>query len=84
MKEKQIKRLYVTYFRSNGETYRVEEEYVPSYYNQYDMEDEIINNRIRYKGMDFVILDGGDNVRPYFNAYLHKADKILKGSKGFG
>lgn len=83
MKEHDKKRIYVTYFSSNGEFYYTEEEYAPGYYSKEEIIQYIIKNKIRYKGLDFVILDGNDDVRPFVQTFLYKADKILKGSRGF-
>jgi len=84
MRETERKRVYVNYFQVTGETYRVEEEYLPGYYSKAQIIDEIVQNRVRYRGLDFVIADGHDGVRPHFETYLYKADKILTGSVGFG
>jgi len=84
MREENRKRLQVVYFTSTGEMYRIEEEYLPSYMSPDEMKDEIVRNRVSYEDMDFVIMDGQDGVRPHFSGFLFKADKILKGSVGFG
>lgn len=82
MKETDRKRVKVAYFRGNGEVYRIEEEYVNGLYSEREIISRVINN-LKYSGMDIVILDGGDNVRPLIKPFLYKNDKFMASSRGF-
>lgn len=77
------KRVKVLYFKKNGEIYRTEEEFIVGVYSQEGIVQEVIN-KVRYKGLDFVILDGEDGVRPVVQPQLVKYGRALGGSKGFG
>lgn len=83
MTEVERKRLTVVYFNPTGEMYRTEEEFVVGVYSQEGII-EACKKKVRYKGMDFVIMDGGDGVRPYVLPHLTKGERTLKGSRGFG
>lgn len=78
------KKVDVIYFKTNGDIYRVEEEYLVGVYSQEGVEEEVITNRVRYRGMDLVILDGGDGQRPLVRPKLVRAARTETGSKGFG
>lgn len=82
LREKNKKRVNVVYFKSTGETYRMEEEYVVGEFSQRGIVAEL-GKRISYKGMDYVILDGGDGVRPFIQPHLHIEDKKPTSSRGF-
>lgn len=83
LKEEKRKRINVMYFNPNGDIYRVEEEYVPSHYNVETIKRIILQDRVRYRDMDIVIMDSGDNVRPFFPSFLYKDKKVFQTSKGF-
>lgn len=83
MKEKERKRIQVIYFKTNGELYSIEEEYVVGIYNQDEIVHEIRTNKVRYQGLDYVILDGEDGVRPYIKAHLIKGSNMSYKSRGF-
>lgn len=82
MLERNRKRVYVAYLKDSGETYRVEEEYTVGKYNEREIVETALQ-RLRYNGMDVVVLDGEDGVRPYIKPFLKKIDKKMRKSKGF-
>lgn len=82
MLEKDRKRVYVVYLKGSGETYRVEEEYTKGLYNEKKIVNKVLSY-LRYGGMDVVVLDGRDDVRPYINPFLKKVDKKTSKSRGF-
>jgi len=82
MREKDIKKLYVVYFKEDGSMYRIEEEYTKGLYVEKDIVNRVLG-RLRYSKMDVVVYDGGDNVRPYIKPFLKKYDKNKSISKGF-
>lgn len=83
MIEEERKRLRVVYFKSNGEVFQQEEEYVVGTLSQEIIIASVIQ-KVRYAEMDYVILDGEDGVRPYVRPYLQRGTKRFKGSRGFG
>lgn len=83
MEELERKRVNVIYFKPSGEMYRKEEENVTGVYSQEGIVREVLK-KVRYTGMDLVIVDGEDGVRPYLIPYLEKVTKRLTGSRGFG
>lgn len=81
--EDKRKRVYVLYFKSNGEVFQKEEEYVIGIFTQ-ELIVEAVTKKIRYSEMDYVILDGEDGVRPYVRPHLQRGVRRFKGSVGFG
>lgn len=82
MEEKDRKRILILYFKSNGELYQQEEEYVVGVFSQKGIIQEGLK-KVRYTGHDIIIMDGGDGVRPFVRPFLTKAESKISGFRGF-